>query len=60
MALVVADTIPRGAWYALEQAGRLLVSADAVGRTGDEVIAAGLVLLAREESAKAWASRALR
>jgi AbiV family abortive infection protein len=50
---VSAATIVRGAWYALQQEGRLLHSAVAVFATGDASTALALAMLAREELGKA-------
>jgi len=46
---VALDTLLRGTWFALEQAGRLLREAVALEDSGAHSTAAGLALLAREE-----------
>lgn len=45
-------TLLSGAWYALEQAGRLLESAAALFDSGDHATGVGIALLAREEIGK--------
>jgi AbiV family abortive infection protein len=57
MATVSADTLLQGAWYALEQAGRLLNSSAIVLDAGDPGTALGIAMLGREELGK---SRMLR
>lgn len=47
--LVAPDTLLRGSWFALEQAGRLLRDAVMLEDGGAHSTAAGLALLAREE-----------
>src|SRR5208283_3188601 len=48
-AMVTAETLLQGAWYALEQAGRLLQSATVVADNGDPITGAALAMFAREE-----------
>ena len=55
--LVSADTLYRGAWYALEQAGRLLDGAVSLANVEQWSTATGLAMLAREELGR---SRLLR
>ena len=49
MTIVDANTIRVGAWYALEQAGRLLVAAATIADSGDRVTAVVLAMFGREE-----------
>jgi AbiV family abortive infection protein len=46
------DSLLRGGWYALEQAGRLMKDAEVLFEAGSHSTAAGLALLSREELAK--------
>ena len=47
--MVTAETLRQGAWYALEQAGRLLHAATAVADDGDPITGAALGMFGREE-----------
>jgi AbiV family abortive infection protein len=47
--MVTAETLLQGAWYALEQAGRLLQSAAVVADNCDPITGAVLAMFAREE-----------
>ena len=49
MTLVDAITLRQGAWYALEQAGRLLAAAVIIAGSGDRVTAVVLAMFGREE-----------
>lgn len=49
MTRVDANTLRQGAWYALEQAGRLLVASATVADSGDRVTAVVLAMFGREE-----------
>lgn len=54
---VSSDVLLHGAWYSLEQAGRLLLSAVTLADAGDWSTATGIAMLAREEFGR---SRLLR
>jgi AbiV family abortive infection protein len=47
--MVSAETLRQGAWYALEQAGRLLRAAAMLADNGDPITGAALAMFAREE-----------
>jgi len=47
--MVAAKTLRQGAWYALEQAGRLLHAAAVVADDGDPITGAALAMFGREE-----------
>lgn len=47
--MVTAETLRQGAWYALEQAGRLLHAAAVVADDGDPITGAALAMFGREE-----------
>ncbi|HWO01246.1 MAG TPA: AbiV family abortive infection protein [Blastocatellia bacterium] len=49
MVTVTAETLLQGAWYAMEQAGRLLEGAAVVADNGDAITGAVLAMFAREE-----------
>lgn len=50
--LVIDSVLLKGAWYSLEQCGRLLKAAAAVYNAGDHSTAVGITMLAREELGK--------
>ncbi len=47
--MVTADTLRHGAWYALEQAGRLFCAAVVLANDGDRVTGAAVAMFGREE-----------
>jgi AbiV family abortive infection protein len=55
--MVTSETLLQGAWYALEQAGRLLQSAAILADNDDPITGAALAMFAREEIGR---SRSLR
>lgn len=47
--MVTAETLRQGAWYALEQAGRLLYAATVIADDGDPITGAAVAMFGREE-----------
>ncbi len=47
--MVTAETLRQGAWYALEQAGRLLHAATVLADDGDPITGAAVAMFGREE-----------